>query len=105
MGKLEISKGQFLHRKGDTVEDIAIILKGSFTLCYGDEVQLTAGNGAIIGAFHPSGGEYEYDYKAAENCTLFTYDYNDEDDLAAAIAATPSIAPVMVSASINLATD
>ncbi len=105
MGKLELSKGQFLHRKGDTVKDIAIILKGSFTLCYGDEVQLTAGNGAIIGAFHPSGGEYEYDYKAAEDCTLFTYDYNDEDDLAAAIAATPSIAPVMVSASINLATD
>jgi hypothetical protein len=105
MGKLEISKGQFLHRKGDTVKDIAIILKGSFTLCYGDEVQLTAGNGAIIGAFHPSGGKYEYDYKAAEDCTLFTYDYNDEDDLAAAIAATPSIAPVMVSASINLATD
>ena len=70
MGKLEISKGQFLHRKGDTVKDIAIILKGSFTLCYGDEVQLTAGNGAIIGAFHPSGGEYEYDYKAAETRTI-----------------------------------
>ena len=105
MGKLEISKGQFLHRKGDTVKDIAIILKGSFTLCYGDEVQLTAGKGTILGAFHPSGGAYEYDYKAAEDCTLFTYDYNDEDDLAAAIAATPSIAPVMVSASIALATD
>ena len=76
MGKLEISKGQFLHRKGDTVKDIAIILKGSFTLCYGDEVQLTAGNGAIIGAFHPSGGEYEYDYKAAEDCTSLSHQFS-----------------------------
>lgn len=105
MGKLDIAKGQFLHRKGDEVKDIAIILKGSFTLTAGDDITLTAGNGAIIGAFYPSGQKYCYDYCAAEDCTLFVYDYADEDDLAAAISATPAIAPVMASASVALLTN
>ena len=105
MGKLDISKGQLLHKKGDTVNDIAIILKGSFTISDGEDIILTAGNGSILGAFHASGSQYHYDYRAAEDCTLFVYDYNDEDDLAAAISAIPKIAPVMASASIALATD
>ncbi|SDP63088.1 cyclic nucleotide-binding domain-containing protein [Selenomonas ruminantium] len=102
MGKLDIAKGQFLHRKGDEVKDIAIVLKGSFTLTASDDITLTAGNGAIIGAFYSSGSAYHYDYRAEEDCTLFVYDYADEDDLATAISATPAIAPVMASSSIAL---
>ena len=102
MGKLDISKGQILHKKGDAIKDIAIILKGSFTLNDGADVSLSAGNGTILGAFHPYGGTYHYNYQAAEDSTLFTYDYTDEDDLTAAITATPTIAPVMVSASVAL---
>jgi len=102
MGKLDITKGQILHKKGDAVKDIAIILKGSFTLNDGADVSLSAGNGTILGAFHPYGGTYHYNYQAAEDSTLFTYDYTDEDDLASAITATPTIAPVMVSASVTL---
>ena len=102
MGKLDISKGQILHKKGDAIKDIAIILKGSFTLNDGADVSLSAGNGTILGAFHPYGGTYHYNYQAAEDSTLFTYDYTDEDDLTAAITATPTIAPVMVSASVTL---
>ena len=101
MGKIEISKGQVFHRKGDTVESIAIILKGSFTIRHSDDLSLTVGNGTILGAFHPSGSEYDYDYIAAEDSTLFEYEYNNEEDLAAAISATPTIAPVMTSASIK----
>ena len=101
MGKREISKGQVLHRKGETVESIAIILKGSFTIRHSDDLALAVGNGTILGAFHESGSQYDYDYVAAEDSTLFEYDYNNEDDLAAAISATPTIAPVMVSASVK----
>ena len=102
MGKIDIAKGQFLHQKGDEVKDISIVLKGSFTLTAGDDITLTAGKGTIIGAFYPSGSAYYYDYRATEDSTLFVYDYADEDDLAAAISATPAIAPVMASASIAL---
>ncbi|SHK33472.1 hypothetical protein SAMN05216582_102145 [Selenomonas ruminantium] len=102
MGKLDIAKGQFLHKKGDEVKDIAIILKGSFILTDGDAITLQANNGTIIGAFHPSGSHYHYNYQAAEDCTLFVYDYSDEDDLTSAISATPAIARVMASASISL---
>ena len=105
MGKIDVAKGQILYHKGDTVKDIAIVLKGSFTLTNENDITLTAGNGAILGAFYASGSQYHYDYRAAEDSTLFVYDYNDEDDLTAAISATPTIAPVMVSATIKLATD
>ena len=101
MGKLEISKGQVLHHKGDTVETLSIILKGSFTIRHSNDISLTVGNGTILGAFHPSGSKYDYDYVAAEDSTLFEYTYNSDDDLVAAIKATPAIAPVMVSASIK----
>lgn len=101
MGKRDISKGQILHHKGDTVESVAIILRGSFTIRHSDELALTVGNGTILGAFHESGSVYDYDYVAAEDSTLFEYEYNGEEDLAAAIKATPTIAPVMVSASIK----
>ena len=58
MGKLDIAKGQLLHRQGDTVSDIAIILKGSFTISDGADINLPVGNGTILGAFHPAGGTY-----------------------------------------------
>ena len=101
MGKREISKGQILHHKGETVESVAIILKGSFTIRHSDDLALAVGKGTILGAFHESGSLYDYDYVAAEDSTIFEYGYNNEDDLAAAISATPTIAPVMVSASIK----
>ena len=101
MGKIDISKGQIWHRKGETVENIAIILKGSFNIRHSDDISFAVGNGTILGAFHPCGSEYDYDYVAAEDCTLFEYAYNSEEDMSAAISATPTIAPVMVSASIK----
>ena len=45
---------------------------------------------------------YDYDYTAREDGTLFSYDYNSEEDLVSAIKGTPAIAPVMASASIAL---
>ncbi|WP_295155807.1 hypothetical protein [Selenomonas sp. AE3005] len=102
MGKIDITKGQVLHRKGETVTEAAIVLKGSCYVKVNDDTTLTAGNGAILGAFHAPGDKYKYDYIAAEDGTLFVYDYNSEQDLTAAISATPSIAPVMVTASLDL---
>lgn len=101
MGKIEISKGQILRHKGEIVDTIAIILKGSFTIQHSDDLSLSVANGTILGAFHACGSQYDYDYVAAEDSTLFEYEYSSEEDLAAAIRAIPAIAPVMVSASIK----
>lgn len=102
MGKIDIAKGQTLHKKGDTVKDVAIILKGSFIIRDGDDITLKAGNGAILGAFQSGGEAYRYDYIADEDSTLFVYDYNNEDELIEAINATSSVAPAMASATIEL---
>ncbi|MBR2215530.1 MAG: cyclic nucleotide-binding domain-containing protein [Selenomonadaceae bacterium] len=102
MAKIEIAKGEWLHRRGDTVESVDVILKGKIALKKGEDTIVCGDSGALLGAFHPFGGQYRYDYLAEENSTLFVYDYKSESDLLAAIKATPAIAPVMVSASLGL---
>ncbi|MBE6100438.1 MAG: hypothetical protein E7197_10375 [Anaerovibrio sp.] len=102
MGKIDITKGQILHKKGDVVKDVAIILKGSFLIKNDEDITLKADNGSILGAFQKCGEAYKYDYVANEDSTLFVYDYNSEAELIEAINATASVAPAMASATINL---
>ena len=102
MGKMDVVKGQILHRKGDRVEALELILKGSVSIRSGEDFALQADNGTILGSFYPAGAVYDYDYVASEDGTLFSYDYNSEEDLAGVIASTPAIAPVMASATMAL---
>ncbi|MBR2143716.1 hypothetical protein [Anaerovibrio sp.] len=102
MGKIDIAKGQVLHKKGDTIKDVAIILKGSFIIKDGDTVTMKASNGTILGAFQSVGEACIYDYVAEEDSTLFLYDYASDDDLVNAIKETASVAPAMASATVNL---
>ena len=102
MGKFEVKKGQVLHKQGEPVECLDLLLKGSVSVHSGADVALQAGTGAILGAFVPAGGTYSYTYTASEDGMLFSYDYGSEEDLVSAIKETPAIAPVMASASIAL---
>jgi len=102
MGKIDVTKGQVLHRQGEAVESLELLLKGSVSLKSGEDYALQAENGTILGAFMHAGATYDYDYTAREDGTLFSYDYNSEEDLVSAIKGTPAIAPVMASASIAL---
>ena len=102
MGKYDVTKGQVLHRKGEAIEHLDLLLKGSVSIQSGDEVALQADHGTILGAFLPAGEPYPYTYTAREDGTLFSYDYSSEEDLVTAIKATPAIAPVMASASAAL---
>ena len=100
MGKFDVAKGHVLHRQGDAIENLELLLKGSVSLRAGENVALEAESGTILGAFAPAGGTYAYDYTAREACTLFSFDYSSEEDLVSAVKSTPAIAPVMASASI-----
>lgn len=102
MRKFDISQGQVLHRQGDVVNTLEIILKGSITIKRGDEVAVQAVSGAVIGAFNRAGSHYTCEYIANEDSTLFIYDYQSEANLLELVKANPSIAPVMASASIAL---
>ena len=102
MGKVNIAKGQVLHRKGESAETLELILKGSMLLKDNGEVVAKAGNGTVLGAFYKSGEIYRYDCVAAEDTTLVTYDYGSEEDLIEVIKSYPAIAPVVTSANVAL---
>ncbi len=102
MGKYDVKKGQVLHRQGEAIEQLDFVLKGSVSIHSGEDAALQADHGTILGAFVPVGGTYRYTYTASEDGTLFSYDYNSEEDLVSTIKATPAIAPVMASASASL---
>lgn len=102
MGKIVVSKGQVLHGRDDSVSTLEILLKGSISITDGEDITLQAEQGTILGAFHPAGASYGYNYTASEDSILFAYDYSCEDDLVSTIKANPAIAPVMVSANMNV---
>lgn len=102
MRKFDIAQGQVLHRQGDIVNTLEIILKGSISIKRDDIVSVQAVSGAIIGAFDRAGRHYAYEYTASEDSTLFIYDYQSEADLLELVKSNPSIAPVMASACIAM---
>ena len=102
MGKVNIAKGQILHKKDDPVDTVEILLKGGVSITDRGDITLQADQGTILGAFHQAGEPYYYDYIASEDSTLFVYDYSCEEDLISAIKANPVISPVMASANMAL---
>ena len=55
MGKIDVTKGQVLHRQGEAVESLELLLKGSVSLKSGEDYALQAENGTILGAFMHAG--------------------------------------------------
>ena len=89
MAKIEISKGQYIHHSGDTVSSLEIIIKGSITISYDDDVSISATTGTMLGATHLPGKSYTYDYVAETDCMLYSYDYQQTDDIVSIIRNNP----------------
>ncbi len=101
MEKVKVGKGQVLHKKGEEVQKIEIVLSGALALTDGDEVDVRLGSGTVAGAIYLPGDVYGFDYVVREDATLVTFDYTSEDDVADAVTNTPAIAPAMAAASME----
>ncbi|TYZ30716.1 hypothetical protein FZ041_01170 [Selenomonas caprae] len=103
MEKIKLSKGQVLHKKGDSVSTLEILLAGALTLTDGDDVEVSLGSGSIVGPAYVPAETYRFDYIAREESTLIVLDYESEDDIVEAVTGTPAIAPVIAAASMEAA--
>ena len=101
MKKITIGKGQVLHRKGEEVRTLEIVLAGALTLTDGNNVEVLLESGALAGAIYLPGDVYAFDYVAAENSTLAETDYFSEEDIVTAVSGAPAIAPIMASSSMS----
>ena len=99
MEKIKIGKGEVLHKKGDVVKSLEIILAGALQLTDGNGVEVRLDSGSLVGAVYQTGEIYSFDIVALMDCVLVVIDYRNEDSIAEAVMATPAIAPVMASAS------
>ena len=103
MEKIKLGKGQVLHKKGEEIRRLEIVLSGALSMTDGDEVEVRLGSGAMAGAVHLPGETYAFDYVALEESTLATLEYGAEEDVVGAVTGTPAIAPAMASAGMELA--
>lgn len=103
MEKIRLGKGEVLHKKGEEVKKLEIVLSGALAMTDGDEVDVRLGGGAIAGAIYLPGDMYTFDYVAREDSTLITLDYTSESDIADAVEGTPAIAPVMAATGMEFA--
>ncbi|MCR5468106.1 MAG: hypothetical protein K6F37_04020 [Lachnospiraceae bacterium] len=102
MGVVSLQKGEFLHKAGtEKVSSIEVILKGKLSLS-DKNTKLVLGVGSIIGTAEKPGEDYKYNYEALEDCNVFSYAYNCEDDIPNVIRSNPKIAPILASQAVNL---
>ncbi len=101
MEKTKVRKGQVLHKKGEEVRKLEIILSGALTMTDGGDVDVRLGSGSVAGAIYLPGDTYAFDYVASEDSSLASLDYTTVDDLAEAVNGMVAIAPAMAAASME----
>ena len=62
MEKIKVTKGQVLHKRGDEVRLLEIVLSGGLLMTDGHDVEVRLGSGAVAGAIYSPGDEYDFDY-------------------------------------------
>lgn len=103
MDKIKLSKGQVLHKKGDVVNTLEIVLSGALAVNDDNGVTVRLENGAMAGAAYNPGDVYSFDHIALTDSVLMVADYTTENDIAEAVKSTAAIAPAMATASMNFA--
>ncbi|WP_035778963.1 hypothetical protein [Butyrivibrio sp. MC2013] len=94
---IELTKGQYLHKKGSTVSTIDIISKGELRVS-GENLEFRLGGSEIVALMEAAGGERRFDYQCeTDSCVVCSYPYSDLSDLTAIIKANPKIAPLLCS--------
>lgn len=101
MDKITIKKGQVLHRSGDTVRTLEILLAGTLVMEDRDDIEIPLSSGSIIGTSYQPEETYTFDYTAGSDSTLLVLDYQSDEDILEAVTNTPAIAPVIAATSMK----
>ncbi|WP_051204495.1 Crp/Fnr family transcriptional regulator [Butyrivibrio sp. VCD2006] len=100
MGLLTLNPNQVLHRSGDKVETLEIVVKGSVSIAIEGEA-IDVGVGGILGCAERPGETYIYTYTAKEESSVFSYPFNSIDDIYKIISSNPKISPILAAQTIK----
>lgn len=102
MGMQTCGAGSKIHAAGEKVESLEIILKGSVRMSYpGNKEPIVLKTGSILGLAEKPGKTFVYNYDANEECTIYSYPFDDMEAIDKMISVNKKIAPVIASASVG----
>lgn len=101
MGLITLNPNQVLHKTGDKVETLEIVVKGSVSVIMEGE-SIVVGVGGILGAPEHPGAEYVYTYTALEETSVFSYPFTSIDDIFKIIASNPKISPILAAQTVKI---
>lgn len=99
MAKQSVESGEILHATSERVQELEVIIKGSFIATSGS-VTIDLPYGSIIGLFETPGEKYRFDYEAKEDAMVVSYSYHGEDNIRALIRTNPQITPLITKAAL-----
>ena len=93
MAVLKLEKGERLVKKGSKMTELFWIVQGSVRqILKNEEILIEKGN--IIGLAEKVNDTFTYDYVTNEECVIYSYPYENEEDLKKTFAAQPKNAPI-----------
>ncbi|WP_051656676.1 Crp/Fnr family transcriptional regulator [Butyrivibrio sp. AE3004] len=100
MGLITLNPNQILHKAGDKVETLEIIVKGSVSISI-DGKFVPVGIGTLLGCAEKPGENYAYTYTANEETSVYSYSFTSVDDIYKIVNSNPKISPILASATVK----
>lgn len=100
MAVLKLGKGEHFVKKGNKVTELYWIVQGSVQQVLKNEEFLVE-KGNMIGLAEKTTGIFAYDYITNEDCVIYSYPYESEEDLMKIFNAQPKNAPVFAMSAIK----
>ncbi|WP_026494810.1 cyclic nucleotide-binding domain-containing protein [Butyrivibrio sp. WCD3002] len=101
MGLVNLKANEIIHKKGDTVETIEIVVKGKVCVTIDGE-SITVEVGGILGAAEHPGKKYAFTYTSMEESAVYSYPYSSQDDLYKVVSSNPKISPILAAQTIKI---
>ena len=95
-----LKANDIIHKKGDIITTIDIVLKGVVSVTT-DNGSYTLESGSLIGICGKPGFPFEYDFKAENDVSIASYPYTKAEDIAAIIDANPKLSYILATQSIK----
>lgn len=93
MAVLKLGKGERFVKKGSKVTELFWIVQGSVQqILKNEDILIEKGN--IIGLAEKVNEIFPYDYVTNEECVIYSYPYENEEDLMKTFSAQPKNAPI-----------
>lgn len=100
MGLVSYKKGQIVHKLGEEVQTLELVLQGRISTSFGSQ-SLLFSKGDLLGLSEKAGSFYTMTFVAEEDTTVYSYPYEDEESIVSLIRNNGKISPTLAIAKVR----